>query len=164
MRYGAVLIFILHIFGASAPALAEQPIEPETRALAMKLMELTDATGNAHKAAEIMSTQLLVGLQTAIPELTKQLASMMREEIMAMLEDQIETMTEDFIPIYARHFTKSELRDLIAFYSTATGQKTISVMPLILQDSLSATLTRMNFLIPKMKRQIRARLKEAGYE
>ena len=39
-------------------------------------------------------------------------------------------------PLYDKYFTEQELRDLIAFYRTPTGEKTLKVMPLLLQESM----------------------------
>lgn len=37
----------------------------------------------------------------------------------------------EFVSVYASNFTESELRDMIAFYKTPTGQKAIAVAPAI---------------------------------
>ena len=42
------------------------------------------------------------------------------------------------VDLYARYFTEQEIRDLIDFYQTPTGQKSIAVMPALMQDSMEA--------------------------
>ncbi|WP_185207034.1 DUF2059 domain-containing protein [Chryseobacterium sp. C3] len=51
-----------------------------------------------------------------------------------------EVSTEEFsklyIPIYSKYYTESDLDELIKFYKTPIGQKTISNMPLIMNESM----------------------------
>ncbi|OVE55055.1 DUF2059 domain-containing protein [Chryseobacterium mucoviscidosis] len=41
-----------------------------------------------------------------------------------------------YIPIYSKYYTESDLDELIKFYKTPIGQKTISNMPLIMNESM----------------------------
>ena len=43
---------------------------------------------------------------------------------------------ESLIQIYSRYFTEQELVDLVAFYSTPTGRKTLDVMDDIMRDGM----------------------------
>ncbi|TPE44897.1 DUF2059 domain-containing protein [Pontibacter mangrovi] len=40
------------------------------------------------------------------------------------------------VPIYDKHFTHQEIKDMIALYKTPLGQKMLEKMPLILQESM----------------------------
>ena len=42
------------------------------------------------------------------------------------------------LPIYDKHYTHQEITELIAFYQTPIGQKTITVLPQIAQESMTA--------------------------
>lgn len=52
-----------------------------------------------------------------------------------------------YYPLYDKFFTAAELRDLIAFYRTDTGQKVVTVTPQITDESLKMTQT---LLIPQV--------------
>lgn len=41
-----------------------------------------------------------------------------------------------FYPLYDKFFTESELRDMLAFYKTPTGQKTLEVVPQLMAESI----------------------------
>ncbi len=43
-----------------------------------------------------------------------------------------------YIPIYAKYYSESDLDELIKFYKTPVGQKMISIMPALMQDSMNA--------------------------
>jgi hypothetical protein len=42
-----------------------------------------------------------------------------------------------YIPLYDEYFTKEDLEQMVAFYSTPVGQKAISRMPVLMQEALS---------------------------
>ena len=42
------------------------------------------------------------------------------------------------VPVYDRHFSADELRQLIAFYQSPIGQKMITEQPAVLQESMEA--------------------------
>lgn len=47
-----------------------------------------------------------------------------------------EEFSKLYIPIYSKYYTESDLDELIKFYKTPIGQKTISNMPLIMNESM----------------------------
>lgn len=47
-------------------------------------------------------------------------------------------MIQLYVPIYAKYYTESDIDEMIRFYKSPVGQKTISVMPSILQESMEA--------------------------
>lgn len=55
-----------------------------------------------------------------------------------------ETMEQIFYPIYDKHFTEQELKDLLAFYTSPTGQKAIQVMPDLLKEGMERSAELMN--------------------
>lgn len=48
--------------------------------------------------------------------------------------DLVKTFTELSIPLYDKHFTESELREMVAFFKTPTGQKNIKIGPVLMMD------------------------------
>ncbi|HAO06569.1 MAG TPA: DUF2059 domain-containing protein [Chryseobacterium sp.] len=51
-------------------------------------------------------------------------------------EVSAEEFSKLYIPIYSKYYTESDLDELIKFYKTPIGQKTISNMPLIMNESM----------------------------
>lgn len=50
--------------------------------------------------------------------------------------------------LYGKYFTESELSDLVAFYKSPTGKKTIEVMPQLFAESMAKT---SDALLPKVR-------------
>lgn len=56
----------------------------------------------------------------------------------------VEVMESISYPLYDKYFTSAELQDLIAFYKSPTGRKTISVMPGLLAESIGRASAAMS--------------------
>jgi len=49
--------------------------------------------------------------------------------------DFSEIIENVYLPLYDKYFSEEELRQMVAFYSTPVGRKTISVMPTVMQEA-----------------------------
>ena len=61
----------------------------------------------------------------------------------------IETLMQNaYVQIYSKYFSEQELEDLIAFYTTPLGQKSIETMPDLMREGMDAAVRE---LTPKME-------------
>ena len=44
-----------------------------------------------------------------------------------------------YVPLYDRYFEESELEEIVTFYRSQAGRKTLAVMPVIMREGLAAT-------------------------
>ena len=58
-------------------------------------------------------------------------------------------MLQSMVPVYQKHFTKGDVDNLVAFYSTPTGQKILREMPAIMAEAMQS-------MMPMMKKQMDA--------
>jgi uncharacterized protein len=60
------------------------------------------------------------------------------EAVNALLADPklIDEMIAEIIPLYARHFTAAEIRQIAAFYKTPVGAKMLTTMPQVMAESM----------------------------
>lgn len=72
-----------------------------------------------------------------------ELARMDRESEDLIKNFPIDEMMNDMIPIYQRHFTKSEIDSMTAFYSSPVGQKFLHEMPAVTAESMRAAYPRI---------------------
>jgi hypothetical protein len=91
-----------------------------------KLMELT----GAGELGRQMQEQLLPAIKASEPKVPERFWT----ELMAELNPN--ELVEMLVPIYDKHFTQEEIRDLIRFYESPSGRKMIRVMPEILRESM----------------------------
>lgn len=59
----------------------------------------------------------------------------------------MEEMLNDMIPIYQRHFTKSDIDALIAFYSSPAGQKFLHETPAVTAETMRAVYPRIEAIV-----------------
>jgi len=85
-------------------------------------------------------------LQKSMPEMVARLGKRFLEELNREL-DIAKVIEEVYYPLLDKFFTVAELKDLIVFYKSPTGQKAISLQPQIYTEAA----TRLNaVLIPAM--------------
>jgi hypothetical protein len=67
----------------------------------------------------------------------------------------LDDLIQDLIPVYQRHLTRSDVRALIAFYSSAPGQKILREQPAMMKESMQVAGTaqqqRMETLLAKLE-------------
>lgn len=55
----------------------------------------------------------------------------------------IDGMLSDMVPVYQRHFTKTEIDGLTTFYSSPIGQKFLHEMPAVTAETMQAAMPRI---------------------
>ena len=55
----------------------------------------------------------------------------------------MDAMLDDMIPIYQRHFSKTDIDVMSTFYASPTGQKMMREMPSLTSESMQASYARM---------------------
>jgi uncharacterized protein len=76
-----------------------------------------------------------------------------------MKEADNDELVNMIIPVYAKHFTEKEVKELIAFYKTPIGKKLVEKLPLISQESFGIGEAWGKALSEKVV----SKLKAAGY-
>jgi Uncharacterized protein conserved in bacteria len=64
---------------------------------------------------------------------------------------------DQMILMYDKYYTEGEINDIITFYKSPTGQKSINTMPLIMKDMMG---NMTSTLIPDMAKEIAAKMAE----
>lgn len=70
-------------------------------------------------------------------------------KLTAMTDEMLKNMPWDemmqaMIPAYQKHFTKGDVDNLVAFYSSPTGQKILQELPTIMTDAMRDMMPVMN--------------------
>jgi hypothetical protein len=64
------------------------------------------------------------------------------DELMPVLQQKmnarVSELEDSFVTIYASNFSAAELRDVIAFYKSPTGQKFLAKTPIVTQQTMAA--------------------------
>ncbi|PYT00907.1 MAG: hypothetical protein DMF63_04365 [Acidobacteria bacterium] len=150
-------------------AIAQQKVSPEKEALVKELLEVTGSTKSVTDVMDVMMGFQKVEFEKSISSMIADDKTMSAEEKAAMKQSALESMdrvtkrTVDFftkeidlskalneiaVPMYDRNFSETELRELIAFYRSTTGQKTISVMPKLMLEAMTGFSEKV---LPKLQ-------------
>ena len=95
------------------------------------IRKLLVMTGSADLGIQMMD-YILASYTELLPEIPLVFFEEIRQVVSA------ESLIDIIVPIYDRHFTHEEIKDVIAFYNTPTGQKFIFSMPSITSESMAA--------------------------
>jgi hypothetical protein len=115
----------LFVLGA-APARADNAPDPAKQADIVRLMKLTGAGNIGLQAMD----QMIISLKGAMTNVPEKFWTEFRKEVNA---DELVNL---IIPVYDKHLSHAEVKELIRFYETPVGKKMISVMPAITQESM----------------------------
>lgn len=121
MKKSLILILLTFIFGISFG----QTLTSKQK----KIKEVLELTGSG-KIGEQMAHSLFIEYANMYPEVPAVFWENVKSKIKA--DDLIALI----IPIYEKHYTEGDLDEMIRFYKTTTGQKIISTLPLIMEESM----------------------------
>ena len=115
------------------------------RADIKRLMEITGA-GN-------LSIQIMNRMMLTMRKGHKDVPEEFWDNFMAEIDPN--GLIEIIIPIYEKHLTHEDIKQLIAFYESPIGKKLIKVQPQIMMDSMTAGEEWGKKLVKKVKKKLR---------
>ncbi|HEX7049873.1 MAG TPA: DUF2059 domain-containing protein [Longimicrobiales bacterium] len=69
-----------------------------------------------------------------------------------------------YVRLYREAYTEAELRELIAFYKTPVGRKTVEVMPRLMQEGAQIGQQQIAPHLPELQQRIQARIQSGGVQ
>ncbi|MFA9195800.1 DUF2059 domain-containing protein [Flavobacterium sp. FBOR7N2.3] len=94
-----------------------------------KINQLLELTGSG-KMATLMMDQMMESFKNSYSKVNEEFWEDFKNEVKA------EDLEKMIIPIYDKHYTESDIDQLIAFYNSPIGKKMISTMPQVIQESM----------------------------
>lgn len=65
-----------------------------------------------------------------------------------------ESLKDEFIAVFMEEFSEEEIRDMIVFYKTPTGQKTIKKIPVLMSKGARLQTRRIRENMPELEQMI----------
>ncbi len=108
-------------------------------------------------------------IDAMIPAMTNQMLSQVKDSTAKVRSTEIMKIametTKELAPkmnimiasYYEKYFTESEINDFLAFYKSPTGQKSINLMPQMMNDMMG---DMMKNYIPEMQKTMKIRVEE----
>jgi hypothetical protein len=109
-------------FAQEAPAASNDDI--------VKLFEITNVKQSGLQTFDAMLTQMM----QMVPDVPPDFFDAFRENL------DFSSLVDALVPVYAKYYTHDEVMQLIEFYRTPLGRKTIDVMPAITEESMAISM------------------------
>lgn len=147
-----VLISMVMLTVANGNSLAQDvaSLTSHERAAA-ELVDVLQLEKLAMTTVDVMA-QAMSGQGPISPELMDLIVEFTKEGM------RWEDLRPDYIRIYRDAYTEAELRELIAFYRSPVGRKTIEMTPELMKRMTEIRQKRMQERLPELQRRIRVRL------
>ena len=127
-------------------AAAQNAATPEALQAARDLVALLNKE-TLHQMVSRMTEQVWPvyerGLRTKQPNISDSVVAELRRELERIQLDYISAVMADAPVIYARHFSAAELRELLAFYHTPVGEKSLRELPQIGAEAMALIMPRL---------------------
>lgn len=156
----AVLCGVVMMLGAQAMAAGEATRQK-------LLIELYDVMQYDKVLAQMnnaVSDSLEVALRQRFPQIDAGSIKVVREvaeETYAGLKPQIVKFVGAFM---VQNFSEDDIRKLIEFYKTPTGQKSLALMPKMTQEMMAWLIPMTQPLQLELRAKLQERLKARGYD
>src|SRR5262249_7173682 len=171
----ASTIGLLLVLGTGG--MAQEPASTKKAELVRELLVVTDIRGGATKIIDSMLSEMRKQYPRMIEAATDadpDLSAEDRQKIQAELSESnarfskafqerlkqridLGQLVEDIgTELYDKYYTEDELRDLITFYKTPTGKKTLSVLPQIFAESIQRTSEKIGPTVGQLVNEIMA--------
>jgi hypothetical protein len=144
----------------------ESEIDSNKKTAIEELMRVTGALQIGEQFGQAMREQMTMVLQKSRPDIPQQAFVILGEEVQLVMSEEMASGAIEnlFFPLYDKYFSLEEIHELLDFYKTEIGKKSIEVLPLLTQESMQAGQVWGATLGPKIAQRIRTRLAKEGIE
>ncbi len=148
--------------GAASPAGEAAARSSEVRADIERLMELTAAYDPKlmDQMGSMMAQQVARTIGVEKPEAVERCAQIALQAVKEMFSDG--DFREEMNAVYAKYFSHEEIRQMIAFYETPAGRKSVEVMPELMSESMQVTMRWFAGINPVIQKRVTSQLREEG--
>ena len=137
MRKAILAVILAAAFTTSAMSAepAKTQLTPKQQDI-LRLLKATKALDAAFSSFTPMFDQMSGMLKATVPNLPDRALEILKEEIMAGFRTGRNELAYKTMQIYDAHLSHEDVREMIAFYKTPTGQRVVQVLPVIMQKSV----------------------------
>lgn len=160
MRFNRLLLTTLTFGLMACPATQAQAPAPDVpkRAQIEQLLEVTNAKVNARAMMNSITQQMLQMQKQKQPSMTQEQSTAITEAVAGAFEAHYGSFHQMMVFLYDKHYSATDIQQLLAFFSSDTGKKLIQIQPRFQAESVEAGAQWGNILQPEIQRRIQERL------
>jgi uncharacterized protein len=159
--YYIIAVLFLSLSVGAQTASSPKPAPPQQSSASDKdqavkraeIRRLIELTGAAKVSVDVMR-QMIAPIRASFPNVPEQFWDDFLKQVNA--DDLIDLV----VPVYDKYYSLDDIHDLIAFYQSPVGQKTIKVLPQLSAETINAGQEWGRGLAD----QIMKKLREKGYD
>lgn len=156
MRFVLSILIVLFSLGAA------HADEAARNDLAKVLVEKTSSNAMVDQMAEAVWPTLEATITQANDEVGDELLGKMKAVYVDLNRDLVNSMSGDIVQFYAANFTEEELQQLLDFYESDLGVKTLAMTPKLMSEVMPGMMAKIQQDIPKMIEEFKVLLEEEG--
>jgi hypothetical protein len=149
----------------SCPGYTQQPPEAEkpTKEQVQEFLDLMQVKQTMLQLVDGMKAAQKKGAEETFKRLVPKARPELLEQVNSFTDDAfrdfpVDEMIAAIIPIYQRHFTKTDLDTVISFYKSPTGQKFLKERPAMTAESMQAGQDIMLKKLPEILDRLNTRI------
>lgn len=160
----AVILFVACVAVGQQPP-ASTPDTPAAKEDIQKLFEVMQIHQQMHQVMDVMMKQQTAMIDETLrkryPQTSAEKIGRAKRMIEETMKDMpMDAMLDDMIPIYQRHFSKTDIDAMSTFYASPTGQKMMREMPALTSESMQASYVRLQKQMDAITKQAEQIVKE----
>jgi uncharacterized protein len=167
LRLAASWRIVLALLLASPAIGYPDELTPEKQADIRQLIDVTGGTRLAGQFANAAVQSVTATLKSSRQDVPERVIAVLNRELVTLFEERMNTpggLIERMVAVYDRHFTHPEVKQLLAFYQTPIGRKTVEVLPAVMSESMAVGQAWGQSLAPEIRQRLAAALKKEGLE
>jgi uncharacterized protein len=139
--------------------------DPATKDQVELLLRTTQSHDMMHRMMEGMLKPMHQMFRDQFEKDGKQLPPDFESRANKMFDELIKNMPMDemvqaMVPAYQKHFTNGDVNNLIAFYSSPTGQKVLQEMPEVTSEGMQAMMPIMTKYMKDAQERVQQQVKD----
>lgn len=163
MRRTLLLVLLLSVFAVTPAGVAvAEDLTPAKRADIARMLETTGALNIGRQMSSYVVQQYTESLRKLRPDIPASALATLPPVVDEVIAENLPRFADMMIPVYHKHFTHSEIRELLAFYESDVGRKSIKVLPSLVQESMTLGQKWGESMGPEIERRVRERLGKEG--
>ena len=164
-RFLILLTTLVVVLSPSLVSAQEKPTSDEYRQSLSTLLDLTGAKMAGEQIAYAIAQETLGAIAATGTPITEQIQQVVVDEALGEFASRygdLDYLTDLYIPLYAEHLTEKDMRELLAFYQSPLGKKTLDAMPSIAQNA-AVLMQKSSFeQIPGFQQKVDTKLRALG--
>lgn len=129
---------------------------------------LLDVSGSGQVGRQLAATitqQLVQTLRQTRPDISTRALAIVERETAAVIIETVDApggMLDRMVPLYAGTFTHQEIRELLAFYESPVGKKSVAALPGLMRAGQKIGENMSREIGPELKRRLITALSQEG--